>query len=224
MAITGSRGHSMSISPIRAFSATIALILMLTGCAIQRTPPLVRIALLAPFEGADRAIGYEALYAARLALNESADDADLAFWDFGIDVQIWANDTIELLPLDSGDGQAADRARALAGDPLVIAVLLVGVDPDDEVLRAAFGDLPVMYIGDAPSQNSDSFLIFGPLFSAQPGHETFDARYRAQGEFVPVPQKLAFSVYRGTQIIRFTHQRARSRSELVQAMSPCCPE
>ena len=49
-----------------AHSVLAALLLVaLTACG--GTPPVMRLALLAPFEGRYREVGYQALYAARLA-------------------------------------------------------------------------------------------------------------------------------------------------------------
>ncbi|MCS7070642.1 MAG: hypothetical protein NZM00_03995, partial [Anaerolinea sp.] len=56
-------------------------IALLTGCTVHQTAP--RIALIAPFEGRYREVGYNALYAARLALAD-------------------AESGVQLLPLDDG--------------------------------------------------------------------------------------------------------------------------
>jgi ABC-type branched-subunit amino acid transport system substrate-binding protein len=109
-------------------------LLLITGCTAIPTP--TRIALLAPFEGRYREVGYEALYAARLALQ----DADTNF--------------VELLPLEDGGSAntALMRANALRIDPAVSAVLVLGyaaVDPD---VLTVFGDLPVLVIGDWGAQ------------------------------------------------------------------------
>ncbi|MBK8025689.1 MAG: hypothetical protein IPK19_30930 [Chloroflexi bacterium] len=83
----------MSTWPIAARRAVatlaLALLILAGGCAPQATPGINRVALLAPFEGANRLIGYEALYAARMA---AADAGDL-----------W----LELLPIDDGNSQAS---------------------------------------------------------------------------------------------------------------------
>src|SRR4051794_35174325 len=83
--------------------------LFLSACGVMHTP-ITRIALLAPFEGRYREIGYNALYAARLALADAADPQ------------------IELLPIDAGGDQAAERARALSLDPQVKTVILLGYE------------------------------------------------------------------------------------------------
>lgn len=91
--------------------ALVVIALLLSGCAVARSPEITRIALLAPFEGRYRDVGYQALYAARLAIADT-DRIDL-----------------ELLAVDDGGSTdtAQDRARALNKDPLVAGVLVLGV-------------------------------------------------------------------------------------------------
>jgi hypothetical protein len=91
----------------------------------------VRIALLAPFEGRYREIGYNALYAARMALADKG------------------NVNIELLAVDDGGTpqSAAARARALVHDPLVKAVIALGYEASDADTQKAYGDLPVLIVG-----------------------------------------------------------------------------
>jgi hypothetical protein len=101
---------------------------MLGACT---TAPLTRrIVLLAPFEGVHRAIGYQALYAARLALGPYAR-------------------TVELLPLDDGGSpmRAAERAAAAARDPQVAAALVLGPGAHDAAFQQAWGDVPVVVVG-----------------------------------------------------------------------------
>jgi len=76
---------------------------------------MYRVALLAPFEGRYREIGYNALYAARLAFTESG----------------FAN--VELMPIDDGGSvvTAVLRARALTHDPQVIGALILGYQAAD---------------------------------------------------------------------------------------------
>ena len=51
---------------------TCGMILIMCGCAIVKAPITTRVALLAPFEGRYREVGYNALYAARLAFADSS--------------------------------------------------------------------------------------------------------------------------------------------------------
>lgn len=90
-------------------------------------PPIRRIALLAPFEGEHREIGYNALYAARLAL---ADAGELR---------------VELLPLEDNDPVV--RTAAVARDPVVLAALVLGSGAQPEA-QQALTDVPVLIVGE----------------------------------------------------------------------------
>ncbi len=111
----------------------LPLLLLLSACATPRAQLVQRIALLAPFEGRYREVGYEALYAARLALQDTSYD--------GVN--------FELLPVDDGGtiSSAAERARALAADPTVQAAIVLGHAAAAAETQQAFGDLSVIIIG-----------------------------------------------------------------------------
>ncbi|MDX2160506.1 MAG: hypothetical protein SF162_04185 [bacterium] len=119
-----------------ALAALMVLSAMLNACAAVRSPAPPRIALLAAFEGRYRAAGYDALYAARLALA-----------DGGI--------AVDLLPVDDGGSAqtAADRAAALADDPDTIIVLLVGQAAAQHEVQHALGDLPALIVGNAAASS-----------------------------------------------------------------------
>jgi len=90
---------------------------MLCGCASVR--PVVKIGLVAPFEGRDRAIGYDAVYAARLAVREvnAAGGIGGADGRGGYRVALVALD-------DRGDPElAVQTAAALSVDDQVVAVV-----------------------------------------------------------------------------------------------------
>ena len=88
-----------------------ALPLLLISCASVK--PVVKIGLVAPFEGRDRAVGYDAIYAARLAVRQ----ANAAGGIGGHRVTLVALD-------DRGDPElAAQTAAALVVDPQVVAVI-----------------------------------------------------------------------------------------------------
>lgn len=81
------------------------------GCA--SVEPVVKVGLVAPFEGRHREIGYDAIYSARLAVREINAAGGVA----GHRVSLVALD-------DRGDPELARQAAAsLATDPGVIAVL-----------------------------------------------------------------------------------------------------
>lgn len=91
----------------------IFILLMQAACSMGSTAPVVKIGLVAPFEGRYRAIGYEAIYAARLAIRE----VNRAGGVNGVRVELFALD-------DSGERQMAfEQARKLAIDERVVAVI-----------------------------------------------------------------------------------------------------
>lgn len=97
----------------RFLSVLLSLCLSLVLSACASTQPVVKIGLVAPFEGRFRAIGYEAIYAARLAIRE-------------INARGGVNGyRIELVALDDrGEAERAiTAARQLIVDPQVVAVL-----------------------------------------------------------------------------------------------------
>ncbi|MBZ0283523.1 MAG: hypothetical protein K8L97_22495 [Anaerolineae bacterium] len=113
------------------------------------------MALLAPFEGRYREVGYNAYYAARLA------------------IQDFDNPDIELLTIDDGGTaqNAADRAQALAGDPLIKAVIVLGYAATDSQTQQAFGDLPVLVVGGwgAKPETDTVFMLINPELAATIG-------------------------------------------------------
>lgn len=89
----------------------ISIAALLLGCTSTR--PTVKIALLAPFEGVHRPLGYDVLYGVKLAVQER--NAAGGVGGFGI----------ELVALND-DGQAAQAGRqveALVADPAVVGVV-----------------------------------------------------------------------------------------------------
>lgn len=104
-----------STSPTsNAAARVLALALLLVGlsaCASVR--PVVKIGLVAPFEGRYRAIGYDAIYSARLAVREINAAGGIG----GYRVALVALD-------DRGDPELArETAAALVVDPAVVAVV-----------------------------------------------------------------------------------------------------
>jgi hypothetical protein len=107
------------------------LLLFLSGCGINRQPSVVKIALLAPFEGRYREIGYDALYAARLAIADSG------------------YDHIDLLAIDDGGSvdSAINRAHAIQVDPQIALTLVLGLQVTASEVQTAFGQHPVVIVG-----------------------------------------------------------------------------
>ena len=126
------------------FLALLAL-LALAGCA--SVDPVVKVGLVAPFEGRHRDIGYDAVYAARLAVREINAAGGIG----GHRVALVALD-------DRGDVELARGAAAALGvDPGVVAV--VGHYLPETT--AAAGELyerdslPLLAAGVAPLASSD---------------------------------------------------------------------
>ena len=93
-------------------SCFVLLACVLVACSAS-TAPVVKIGLAAPFEGRYRAVGYEAIYAARLAIREINAAGGIG----GYRVELFALD-------DSGDrALAVEQARKMAIDPQVVAAI-----------------------------------------------------------------------------------------------------
>jgi hypothetical protein len=119
----------MAANKTKGFVAGLLLIL-LSGC-IAQTQPVVKIALLAPFEGRYRDIGYQALYAARLALAESN------------------TPHVHLLAIDDGGSiaTAKDRAQAIQNDPTTAITLALGPFATAPDVQQEFTNTPLVIVG-----------------------------------------------------------------------------
>lgn len=96
---------------LRAVCALVLLVPALAGCGVTR--PVVKIGVVAPFEGRYRTVGYDVIYAVRLAVRER----NAAGGVNGYAVEVMSLD-------DGGDATAAaEQARKLALDPMVVAVI-----------------------------------------------------------------------------------------------------
>lgn len=120
----------------------VLLFLSVSGC--QRVAPPVKVGLVAPFEGRHRDVGYDAIYAARLAVREiNANSADGA-----------GALRLELVALDdSGDLQLARQAAAsLVVDDRVVAVVGHWLPETTEAARPLYerGNLPLVALGSEP--------------------------------------------------------------------------
>lgn len=129
----------------------LACFVVVFAACTASTQPVVKIGLVAPFEGRYRPIGYEAIYAARLAIREINARG-------GINGQ-----RIELVALD--DRGEPDRAiiaaRQLALDPQVVAVVghLRPASSDAAMKVYCEAGLPVILIESANSPCEGSFVL-----------------------------------------------------------------
>ncbi|MFT5193752.1 MAG: hypothetical protein ACI85U_000758 [Candidatus Promineifilaceae bacterium] len=107
-------GIRPEISHPKYVTVAILLFTYLIGCT--QTPEVVKIGFVAPFEGQEREIGYDGIYAARLAVREFN--------------QRQKNGEVRLALValdDSAEAaMAAGNGQALAADPAIIAVVGIG--------------------------------------------------------------------------------------------------
>jgi branched-chain amino acid transport system substrate-binding protein len=92
----------------------VFLSLVVWGCTIPgSTKPIVKVGLVAPFEGLYRPLGYEVLYAVKLAIQERNASGGVGGY------------MVELVALndDNEPAEAAQRAREMAVDPDVMGVI-----------------------------------------------------------------------------------------------------
>jgi len=126
----------------------IAIVIIMSGCVLVPRQPVIKIALLAPFEGRYREVGYDALYAARLAMAEHA------------------KPTTDLLAIDDGGhiGSAIDRAQAIQQDPDIQAIIILGPYATQAAVQQVFEKKPVLIVGHWNTQpvNSNVSLLANP--------------------------------------------------------------
>ncbi len=95
----------------RYFAPLLSCLFFLLGCA--SVDPVVKVGLVGPFEGANRVVGYDVIYSARLAVREINEAGGVG----GYRVALVALD-------DSGDPQLAQEvAASLVVDPAVVVVM-----------------------------------------------------------------------------------------------------
>ncbi len=130
-------GRPDAVRPSQRWLLGLLVCLALAAC--QRTPPVVKIGWVGPFEGRYRPIGYDTIYSARLAVREVNRQGGIA------------NFRLALVALDdSGDPELARQAaRALIVDQAV--VLVVGHWLTDTTAAAAplyaMDGLPLIAVG-----------------------------------------------------------------------------
>ena len=129
----GSRGVSGRSTLCRACLLALSLLGLAVTAAGCRLPgsvrPTVKIGLVAPFEGRYRYVGYDVIYAVRLALHEANAAGGVGGY------------SIELVAYDDGadPAQAVEQARKLDVDPDVVAA--IGHFRDDTTRTALSGYL-----------------------------------------------------------------------------------
>jgi len=116
------------------------------------TRPVVKIALVAPFEGRYRDVGYEVIYAARLAVREANASGGIAGY------------SVELLALDdSGDPDlAVAQARKVAADPLVVGVIGHWLDTTTRAAAPEYDaeGIPLLATTSSPNLPASAFRLW----------------------------------------------------------------
>jgi hypothetical protein len=103
--------YGKSVPTIIFYTAYLILLLLVVSCA--SVEPVVKVGLVGPFEGKHRAVGYDVIYSARLAVREINAAGGIG----GYRVALVALD-------DSGDPELArETAVSLTLDPAVVAVI-----------------------------------------------------------------------------------------------------
>lgn len=118
----------------------IFILFFLSAC--HSVDPVVKIGLVAPFEGEKRAIGYDAIYSARLAVREINQAGGIGGY------------RLALVALDDGGDPwlAQENARALASDPGVVAVVGHWLPETTAVAAPIYrqANLSLIPVGEAP--------------------------------------------------------------------------
>lgn len=214
-------------------SVFLSLALLLTAC-VPTLPRVVKIGLVAPFEGRQRAIGYDAIYAARLAAREINAAGGVNGWQ------------LELVAYDdrADPEMARAAARNLLTDPDVVAVIGHYRQETTEAageFYAAEG-LPLIapggWLTDAtgvwrlwPSPDAlaarmltaTTALTPYPLPAALPQAAAWTTAYRAVGPHVPDPGIYALPTYEAVYVLAealksATQSGAPTRSSVAAAL------
>ena len=98
----------------RAVCVALCVLLLAACCGPGSTKPTVKIGLSAPFEGLHRELGYEVLYAVRLAVRERNAAGGIG--------QRYLVELVALNDLNEAE-TAVEQARKMAADPAILAVL-----------------------------------------------------------------------------------------------------
>jgi ABC-type branched-subunit amino acid transport system substrate-binding protein len=108
------RSEKHGLQRVLRFTLCLLLVILLSACTLLRiTRPAIKVGLVGPFEGQYRYVGYDAIYAARLALREANASGGVGGY------------TVQLVAYDDRGTVAGARtaARNLALDSDVVAVV-----------------------------------------------------------------------------------------------------
>lgn len=144
----------------------LLLVFVATGC--RQIPPTVKIGLVAPFEGRWRDVGYDAIYAARLAVREVNENGGVA------------GHRIELVALDDGgDPQLAlEAAASLAADPALVVAMGHWLPQTTSAVAPLYAEagIPLLMLGVSPLDETEPALLPERFLSAYEAVTPFDER------------------------------------------------
>lgn len=141
-----------------------AFIILLSACASVQ--PVVKIGLVAPFEGQYRGVGYDVIYSARLAVRQINEQGGIG----GYRVALVALD-------DSGDPELAARtAESLVLDPAVVAVVGHWLTDTTAVATPIYANAGLAFIpaGQDPFGTADPATLPADFLAAYEAVTPFD--------------------------------------------------
>jgi len=160
-------------SPLgRWLAACLAICAAVSSACVPVTRPVVKIGLVAPFEGRYRDVGYEVIYAVRLAVREANAAGGVA----GYSIELFALD-------DSGDpAMAVTQAHKLAADPQVVGAIGHWLDETTLAAAPAYAEsgIPLLATTAAPALDPSAFRLW-------PGEQALQAELPAVREAAAGP-------------------------------------
>lgn len=232
----------MGVSVCGRALLTGILLSFVTACQMRETRSIQYIALLAPFEGQARDIGYQSLYALRLSVMESSASR------------------VTILAVDDGGDivYAMDRMRGLGIDERVFAVITAGHTASASAVHRAADGLAVLsagYWGSEPASDNSFVMASASIRDAVSAPDTvgleatlpyfvtvmddpqvlqlvastrlpdadFRLRYLSVDQFVPEPGLIAVQAYETAKLVLELYDQnpgARLTSDVLQPLFP----
>lgn len=151
----GAGGQGRKLLPC-SLAPLLLFLILLSSC--QSVAPVVKVALVGPFEGQSRAIGYDVIYSARLAVREVNEAGGIG----GYRVSLVALD-------DGGDPELARQvADSLVIDPAVVAVVGHWEEETTETAVSIYttANLPIIQTGTPPFGEYDPAMLPADFIAA----------------------------------------------------------
>lgn len=135
---TGTQVHNLTCLLVSLFTC------LLVSCSAS-TRPIIKIGLVAPFEGRYREVGEEVVYAVRLAVREANEAGGIS----GYSVELMAYD-------DMGDPDlAAEQAHKLVTDPQVVGVVGHWLESTSLAAAPIYADAGIPFLATTQSTDLD---------------------------------------------------------------------